>query len=93
MGQLFSGVNTFISEALGINMKEALSHFAKGFGKPGMFDKLFSDGSETAGNNGTGPSSYTPGTGKGVPDDPAFKAEVTRPAKKYNIKEDQIYMV
>ena len=93
MGQMFSGINTFISEALGINMKEALSHFAKGFGKPGMFDNLFSGGSDSAGNNGSGPSAYTPGTGKGVPDDPAFKAEVTRLAKKYNIKEDHLYGV
>ena len=63
MGQLFSGVNTFISEALGINMKEALSHFAKGFGKPGMFDNLFSDGSETESGSkisGTVPN-VTPG--------------------------------
>jgi hypothetical protein len=55
--QLTSGLNTFILEAFGLNIQEGLSHFAKGFGKPGMFDSLFGGGS---GGGGGGMSSSSP---------------------------------
>jgi len=65
-------------------------------GLAGFFKDMFSGGGGGGGGHGGGGgggSSYSPGKGKGVPNDPQFKAEVTRLAKKYNIPEDNLYAV
>jgi len=88
-----SGIMGFMSEITSMlsPLTDFLGDILGGFGD--VIGSLFGGPAMATESPLRGPTSYSAGGGKGVPDDPEFKAEVTRLAKKYNIPEKNLYAV